>query len=102
MAEFDTSFDQDIIVDINSVLLILWQMVVSQSRPFRITDPSERWSDFIPNDDMRELEIEKSFIHLRVAQLFNPPQNSIIETSRKELIDELAWRLCTASDSDII
>lgn len=102
VAVFDNSFDQDIIVDINSVLLILWQMGVGPSRPFRITGPNERWFDFIPDKDMEELEIVKSFIHLRVAQLFDPPQNSIVETSRKELIDELAWRLYTASDSDII
>lgn len=102
VAEFDTSFDHDIMIDINSVLLILWQMGVGPSRPFRITGPNEKWQDFIPDEDMEELEIVKSFIHLRVAQLFDPPQNSIVENSRKELVDELAWRAYTAADSEII
>lgn len=102
VAEYDTSFDRDIIMDINSILLILWQMGVGPAQPFRITGPSETWQDFIPNEELSKLEIVKSFIHLRVAQLFDPPQNSIVETSRKELIDELGWRLYTAADSNII
>lgn len=100
IAENDTSFDQDIIMDINSVLVILWQMGVGPERPFRITGPYETWENYL--SDMSELEYVKSYIHLRVAQLFDPPQNSIVEQSRKELIDEYGWRAYIAADSEII
>lgn len=100
IAENDTSFDPDIIVDINTVFVILWQMGVGPAKPFRITGPNEIWENFIQNEI--ELEPVKSFIHLRVAQLFDAPQNSIVEQSRKELIDELSWRLYTSADSEII
>lgn len=102
IAEGDTSFDRDIILDINSVLGILWQMGVGPQRPYRITGANETWADFIPDAEMEELEFVKSFIHLRVAQLFDPPQNSIVEQSRKELIDEYGWRAYIAADSEII
>ena len=39
IAEFDTSFDQDIILDINTIFGILWQMGVGPASPFRITGP---------------------------------------------------------------
>lgn len=100
--EMNTDFNSDIIMDINSVLLILWQMGVGPDKPFRITGNNETWSDFIPEEEEGRLEIVKSFIHLRVAQLFDPPQNSIVEQSRKELIDEYGWRAYIAADSDII
>ena len=99
-ARYDTSFDQDIIIDINTVLVILWQMGIGPAKPFQITGPNEKWEDFLEYES--ELEPVKSFIHLRVAQLFDSPQNSIVEQSRKELIDELGWRLYTSADSDII
>lgn len=99
-AMYDTSFDHDLILDINSVFVILWQMGVGPERPFRITGPNEKWEDFL--SDMSELEFVKSYVHLRVAQLFDPPQNSIVEQSRKELIDEYGWRAYIAADSEII
>ena len=102
IADYDISFDQDIITDINTVLVILWQMGVGPRKPFQITGPNETWEDFIPGEEMSKLEIVKSFIHLRVAQLFDPPQNSIVESSRQALVDELAWRAYIASDSDVI
>ena len=100
IAENDISFDTDIIIDINTIFVILWQMGVGPSKPFRINGTNEIWSDFLESSD--ELEPVKSFVHLRVAQLFDAPQNSIVEQSRKELIDELGWRLYTSADSEII
>lgn len=100
IAEFDTSFDQDIIMDINTILGILWQMGVGPASPFRITGPIETWSDFM--EDMTKIEFVKSFIHLRVAQLFDPATSSSVDESRNNLIKELEWRLYTAGDSEII
>lgn len=100
IAEFDTSFDQDIIMDINTIFGILWQMGVGPTSPFRITGPIETWSDFM--EDMTKIEFVKSFIHLRVAQLFDPATSSSVDESRNNLIKELEWRLYTAGDSEII
>ena len=53
-------------------------------------------------EDMTKIEFVKSFIHLRVAQLFDPATSSSVDESRNNLIKELEWRLYTAGDSEII
>lgn len=100
IAEFDTSFDQDIITDINTILGILWQMGVGPASPFRILGPGETWSDFC--DDLTKIEFIKSYIHLRVAQLFDPSSSGAVDESRNNLIQELEWRLYTSGDSEIL
>jgi len=100
ISEYDTSFDQDIIVDINTILGILWQMGVGPDYPFRITGPGETWSDFVT--DISQIEFIKSFIHLRVAQLFDPSSSGAVDESRNNLIKELEWRLYTSGDSEIL
>ena len=100
IAEYDTSFDQDIIIDINTILGILWQMGVGPASPFRISGPSETWSDFC--DDLTKIEFIKSYIHLRVAQLFDPSSSNAVDESRNNLISELEWRLYTSGDSDLL
>ena len=99
IAEFDTSFDQDIIMDINTIFGILWQMGVGPTSPFRIFGPAEKWSDFCQDD---KIEFIKSYMHLRVAQLFDPSSNGAVDESRNNLIAELEWRLYTSGDSEIL
>ena len=100
IAEFDTSFDQDIMMDINTILGILWQMGVGPASPFRITGPDQTWEDFL--GDYSQIEFVKSYVHLRVAQLFDPATTSAVDDSRNNLIKELEWRLYTSGDSEII
>ena len=87
-------------MDINTILGILWQMGVGPASPFRITSANETWSDFI--DDISKIEFIKSYIHLRVAQLFDPATSSSVDESRNNLIKELEWRLYTSGDSEIL
>ena len=100
ISEYDTSFDQDIIMDINTILGILWQMGVGPEIPFRIEGPSETWNDFIA--DYSQIEFIKSYVHLRVAQLFDPTSSTAVDESRNNLIKELEWRLYTSGDSEIL
>ena len=100
ISEVDTSFDADILMHINSIFVVLWQMGVGPKQPFSITSENETWSDFLP--DISEIEMIKSYIYLRVAQLFDPPNSSFVSESQKNLISELEWRLYTAADSNIV
>lgn len=100
IAEEDTSFDADIIMDINTILAILWQMGVGPEKPFKITGPLETWADF--QEDISQIEFIKSFVHLRVAQLFDPAQNGAVDESRNNIIKELEWRLYASGDLEEI
>lgn len=89
-------FDPDIIMHINSVFMILTQMGVGPSKGFRISDKTAVWSDYITND--QNLDSVKSYIHLKVKLLFDPPLSSSVMECMKQLISELEWRLYTESE----
>ena len=86
-----TNFDSDIIMHINSVFMILNQMGVGPSNGFRIEDKSATWDEYITEED--DLDAVKSYIHLKVKLLFDPPQGGAVMQAHKEMINELEWRL---------
>lgn len=85
------AFDFDLIININMVLNILNQLGVGPAEGFAITDDTQTWSDFI--SDMSKLEMVKTYVYLKVKQVFDPNQNSNITQAYNEQIKELEWRL---------
>lgn len=85
------AFDTDIIVNINMVFNILLQLGVGPAEGFSITGATETWSDYI--DDMRKLEMVKTYIYLKVKQIFDPGTSSALNTAIDNQIKELEWRL---------
>ena len=92
-----THFDKEIIIHINSALVSLTQLGVGPSEGFSIKDESAVWTDFIPN--INRVETVKSFVHLKVKLLFDPPTNSAILESIKESIRELEFRINVFAES---
>ena len=93
-------FDGDIILHINSVFMILNQLGVGPKEVFRIADKEDHWLDFVTDYD--DLDAVKSYVYLRVKQLFDPPQSSIIMESQNRLIQELEWRLTVKAENKSI
>lgn len=91
ISEDDTAFDTDIIMHINSVFMILWQLGVGPSKGFIIEDETAEWSDFI--EDGLNLELVKSYVYLKVKLLFDPPTSSFVMESMNRQIAEFEWRL---------
>lgn len=89
IAEDYDAFDTDVIVNINSVLMILNQLGVGPEKPFIIYGPNEKWSDFVDKD----VELVKSYIYLKVRLMFDPPSNSFLVSSMEKQISEYEWRL---------
>ena len=90
------NFDPDIIMHINSVFMILNQLGVGPSESFSIQDSSSVWSDFMPSGS--NLEAVKSYMHLKVKLMFDPPSSSAVMDAINRTIAELEWRLNVASD----
>lgn len=84
-------FDADIIMHINSVFMILNQLGVGPKDGFSISDKTATWNDYLP--DATNLEAVKSYIHLKVKLLFDPPLSSSVMESMQHMISELEWRL---------
>ena len=97
MTEECIDFDSDIIMHINTVLMILNQLGVGEEG-FQIEDKEAVWEDFITKDD--NLGGIKSYIHLKVRLMFDPPLNSAILEAMKESIRELEWRLNVRAESN--
>ena len=85
-------FDTDIIMHINSVFMILYQMGVGPSTAFRIEDETAVWTDFIPEEE-ENFESVKTYVGMKVRLMFDPPSSSSHMECINQLISELEWRL---------
>lgn len=94
----DKSFDQDVLIHINSVFMILNQMGVGTKETFSIKDGKTKWTDFLENN--KDLESVKTYIYLKVKMVFDPPANSSIIEAYNQLIKEYEWRLNSRADYD--
>lgn len=98
LTEEYTAFDADLIMHINSVLMILNQMGVGPKKAFAISDATATWSEFM--GERTDLEAVKSYVALKVNLLFDPPQSSATIEATKNLISELEWRLYVTCDKE--
>lgn len=89
-------FDQELILHINSVFSVLTQLGVGPEEGFFIMDSSEKWSDF--TEDMKRIQMLKTYIGLKVRLLFDPPTTSFAIESIKNAATEYEWRLNVECD----
>ena len=86
-----TPFDTDILVYINSAMMVLQQIGVGPENGFRVSGPNETWNGFL--SDEKFYDGVKTYIYLSVKVLFDPPGNSFVMDAMKTLKEELEWRL---------
>lgn len=91
-----TQFDTDIIIHINSTLMILTQLGVGPSSGFSISGRDETWEEFA--GDNPNIEGVKSYVYMKVKMMFDPPLSSSVAESINRLINEFEWRLNVAVD----
>lgn len=91
-------FDNDLIVHINSVFSVLFQLGVGPRSGFAITGSGEKWTDYLPGDEIALIEMVKSYIYLKVRLLFDPPMNGTVTESIKNLASELESRILYVVD----
>lgn len=92
-----TAFDNDILVHINSALMILTQMGVGSQSDFSITSERDKWDDFL--EDKTNLDAVKTYIYLKVKLVFDPPTSSSVLQAYERVISELEWRLNVNGDT---
>lgn len=98
--EDDTSFDEEIIMEINSVLMALTQMGVGPPEGFEIEDETSTWQDFL-GDKVTKFASVKSYIHKKVKLAFDSASmaSPLIEVYNRQ-IAEFEWRLNHAAESE--
>lgn len=92
-----THFDTDIIIHVNSALMILNQLGVGPLGGFSIVDSSTTWDEFIPEDD-KNFEAAKTYVYMKVKLIFDPPSSSAVIESMNRIISEIEWRLTVQHD----
>ena len=85
-------FDSDLIMHINTVFMVLNQLGVGPAKGFFVIDKADVWEDFLP-EESGNLEAVKSYVYMKVKQMFDPPTNSVVMESMNRMISELEWRL---------
>ena len=98
MSESNTQFDIDVITGINTTLMILNRLGVG-NKGFKITGDSETWGDLLSDND--DLEAVKTYIHLKVKLLVDPPLSSTVMDCMKQMIAELEWRINEVAESNL-
>ena len=92
----DGSFDEDILLHINSVVSTLRQLGLSIPADFYVEDDVQTWSDLL--GEFRDLDLVKSYMAMKVRLMFDPPSSSFGLASMTEMVKELEWRINILTD----
>lgn len=93
----NTDFDADILIHINSVIVILNQLGIGPNAGFEI-DENTTWSEYL--NDNSKLNSVKTYIYLKVKMVFDPPTSASIREANIQMMDELEWRLNLYHETD--
>lgn len=87
----DDSFDQDVIMHINSELSVLNQVGIGPANGFMIEDDSATWTDFL--EDEARLNMVKTYVFLKLRLIFDPPQTGPLIAAIERQADMFLYRI---------
>jgi hypothetical protein len=91
-----TVFDLDIITLINSAFSTLNQIGIGPENGYTIEDATAMWTSFIGTNAL--LNSVKTYVHLKVRIVFDPPSTSYLVDAYRKQIEEFEWRLNTVRE----
>ena len=89
----DGSFDLDIITFTNTALSSLRKLGIGPPAGVHIEDDTIKWDDAFPLEE--QIHDIKTYVHLRVTTLFDPPGTSYHLEAVKQQIAELTHTMLT-------
>ena len=90
-----TSFDEDIIIHINTAFAMLNQLGVGPKEGFMIVDENSEWGEYT---NQTNLNMVKTYIYLKVRLLFDPPTSTALIESINRTLSEIEWRIFLEGD----
>ena len=91
-------FDVELILNINSVFMILTQLGLGPIEGFEIKDKHDTWNLFL--GERKDLNAVKTYIYQKVRLMFDPPQMGYLVNAIKEQCEEFEWRLNVQIEND--
>lgn len=98
--EDDKSFDQDLILYINSALMVIMQEWHGMDHAFKLEDGTETWDELLGENT--DYEGVKELIGLKVRLMFDPPASSVAVEAIQSQIKDLEWRMFLWKDNERI
>lgn len=92
------AFRIELLTHINTSIMTLQQIGVGPTSGFIVTGSTESWEDYLGANE-RQLEGVKSYIYLKVKEMFDPPASSTVFEAMRSTISELEWRLNIQKDN---
>lgn len=92
-----TSFDEDIIIAINTSFATLNQLGVGPEGGYMIEDNTQTWNDYITTTN---LNMVKTYVYLKSRLLFDPPTGGVLDAIKNQ-IAELEFRLYVEVDPKV-
>ena len=87
---YDNSFDVNIVIAINSALAVLSDIGISEvDNTCLNVDDAMTWDELLKG--RTDIEYIKSYIHLKVKMLFDPPSSSALLDAYNRQIAEFEW-----------
>lgn len=93
----DTSFDDQVILHVNSTLSTLNQLGIGPDAGFMIEDNTATWTQFLGTDP--RLNNVKTYVYLTTKMFFDPPQTSFVIDAMEKQILELTVRINTLREA---
>ena len=103
-------FDDELVMDINTILGVLNQLGVGKlgyTISLDSEDPEKEstgsWSEFLTNETAKGITLSevKTYVAKRVQILFDPPSSGIYMDALKQVISELEFRMNVAVETPI-
>ena len=89
-----TQFDSDIILHINAIIQVLYQVGLDITDGFTVIDQNNLWTDYIQDPRYAKItSLIKQYIFMRVRMIFDPPSSQTLAASIQESINEMQWRI---------
>ncbi len=96
----DETFDDELIMFINSALMTVMQEWHGMDHAFRVENGTETWQQLLGEDT--DYEGVKELVGLRVRLMFDPPSSQAVLQAIKDQIRELEWRMYIWKDYERI
>lgn len=96
-----THFDDELVMYINSVLLVFKQIGVGPKEGFVITGANETWDEFIPDNKILR-ESAKAYLGAKVKLQFDPPISGSALDALNRTVSEFEWRLNVEAETPSI
>ena len=89
-------FDTDILTLTNGAFAYLTRLGCGPPEGFYVEDETQTWDDYVPKSPLQSNV--KQYVVYSVKLIFDPPLNSTVLESYKQMASEYEWRLNTEDD----